>query len=102
MVELKETRVQLPGDYKLDVEFSALWLPDGGFDYETYGYHLSKPGVPRVWRYDKHRERKFEEQFGTDCHVHNEDGTVEPTGTVELDEVIVRVQAEYEKEPEGS
>ncbi len=78
---------------KLKIEFQVI-KSTGTWEYGEYSYHFTSP-QGFVFRYDKHPERWFEQQHGTDCHVH--DGHPKskkhmfPTPIVELDFVIDRV-----------
>lgn len=87
------TRIILPDDFRLDVRFTVLFR-EYAVDVLSYRYHLSAEGRPQVWRYDKHKKSDFEKKHGTDCHLHTEHGTIEPTPLVDFDEVVLRALAE--------
>lgn len=75
---------------KLTIKFTAQHSSCAGWEYVTYKFDYRSPDDALIFRFDKHREPKWERKFGTRCHVHLGDGPhkVFASGEVEIDDVI--------------
>jgi hypothetical protein len=80
---------------RLKIEFTAHSGP-AGWEYTEYSYQYEQSNNTMIFRFDKHHGPTFEQQHGTDCHVHvgaHHDRDKKPTRPVDLSDVIAEVRS---------